>query len=130
MVLLKDELLVQVAGDLVAIAEERLAQEHEPERRSAERVPFHRVMCLATTHDAKGDNWRAALSLNVSRGGLGLVSSTDALRVGVFVVVDCLPNQPKHLLPGRVVRVTEVIPGLCETGIQFQFQSDLLEGIR
>lgn len=131
MVLLKDELLVQVAGDLVAIAQERLAREHEPERRSAERVPFHQVMCLATTHDAKADtNWRAMLSLNVSRGGLGLVSPTNPLQVGVVVVVDCCPSQIKQLLPGHVVRVNEIIPGLSEMGIQFQFQSELLEGIR
>lgn len=130
MVLLKDEILAQVAEDLVAIAQERLAKKNDPDRQSAARVPFHQVMCLATTQDAKVDNWTATLSLNVSRGGLGLVSPTSALKVGAVVVVDCLPSQIKQLLPGRVVRVNEIIPGLSEIGVQFQLQSELLEGIR
>ena len=111
------------------VAQERLAQKLEPPRRSA-RVPFHQVMCLATTHDAKVDNWTATLSLNVSRDGVGLVSPTSALKVGAVVVVDCLPGQIKQLLPGRVVRVNEIVPGLSEIGVQFQLQSELLEGIR
>ena len=130
---LTDEQFRAVARELENIARKRLGQEYleKQERRSAQRTPFHQVMRLADEGEAKASTewtWRPMLSLDVSRDGLGLVSPSDALQAGASVVVNCLPGHVEPMsMPGRVVRVDEVIPGMYATGIQFQFRSQLLE---
>ncbi len=133
MVLLTDEQFKAVARELENIARKRLSQEYQEkqERRSAQRTPFHQVMRLANEGEATASTewtWTPMLSLDVSRDGLGLVSSSKALQVGTSVVVNCLPGYMEPMsMPGRVVRVDEEIPGMYATGIQFQFRSELLE---
>ena len=133
MVLPTDEQLRAMARELEDLARERLVRKSEHERRSVERVPFYQVMRLATGRDAKAFtdwSWRVMLSLDVSRRGLGLVSPADSLQVEGSVVVNCLPGQAEQLfIPGRVVRVDETVPGLCMLGIEFEFRSDLLDGV-
>ena len=126
--------LRSVAQKLEDLALERLVRKSEHERRSVVRVPFYQVMRLATGREAKACtdwSWRVILSLDVSRYGLGLVSPADSLQVAESVVVNCLPGQAEQLfMPGRVVRVDEAIPGLCTMGIEFEFRSDLLDGVQ
>ncbi len=129
MVLSTDEQLRAVARELEDIARQRMIQEYEKkrERRSVQRVPFHEVMRLEA-----GTDWSCGvmLSLDVSRAGVGLLSPTHVLQVGMSVVVNCLPGHAEMMrIPGRVVRVDEVIPDLYSTGIQFLFRSDLLEAM-
>lgn len=133
MVLSTDEQIRAVARELEDIAHQRVAQEYQEkqERRSAQRTPFHQVMRLAGEGEAVARPewaWTPMLSLDVSRDGLGLVSPSKALPVGMSVVVNCLPGHKEPMsISGRVVRVDEVIPGMYATGIQFQFRSELLE---
>ncbi len=131
MALSTDEQFEAVARELENIARKRLSQECQEKqvRRSAQRTPFHQVMRLADEGEAEASTdwtWRPMLSLDVSRDGLGLVSPSDALRAGTSVVVNCLPGRVEPMsMPGRVVRVDEVLPGMYATGIQFQFRSQL-----
>lgn len=136
MVLSTDEQLRAVAREVEDIARQRMVQEYEKKRelRSAQRVPFHQVMLLADARETEAGtdlSCRAMLSLDVSRAGVGLVSPTlHLLQVGMSVVVNCLPGHAEMTpIPGRVVRVDEVIPGLYSAGIQFLFRSDLLEAM-
>ena len=128
-----DEQFRMVARELEDIARKRLGQEYleKQERRAAQRTPFHQVMRLADEGEARASTewtWRPMLSLDVSRDGLGLVSPTNALQIGTSVLVNCLPGHMEPMsMPGRVVRVDEVFPGMYATGIQFQFCSALLE---
>ncbi len=128
-----DEQFKAVARELENIARKRLGQEdlEKPERRTAQRTPFHQVMRLADQGEARASTewtWKPMLSLDVSREGLGLVSPSDALQAGASGVVNCLPGHMEPMsMPGRVVRVDEVIPGMYATGIQFQFRSQLLQ---
>jgi hypothetical protein len=130
-----DEQLVAVAREVEDIARQRMVQEYQKkhERRSVQRVPFHQVMRLADARETEADtdsSCRAMLSLDVSRAGVGLVSPTHTLQVGTSVVVNCLPGHTEMMpIPGRVVRVDEVVPGLYLTGIEFLFRSDLLEAM-
>ncbi len=127
-----DEQLVAVAREVEDIARQRMVQEYKgkPERRSVRRVPFHQVMRLADARETEAgtdSSYRAMLSLDVSRAGVGLVSPMHTLQVGTSVVVNCLPGHTEMMpIPGRVVRVDEVVPGLYSTGIEFLFRSDLL----
>ena len=134
MVLSTDEQLRAMARELEDIARQRMIQEYEKkrERRCVQRVPFHQVMHLADAREAAGtdSSCGAMLSLDVSRAGVGLLSPTRVLQVGMSVVVNCLPGHAEMMpIPGRVVRVDEVIPDLYSTGIQFLFRSDLLEAM-
>lgn len=135
MVLSTDEQLMAVAREVEDIARQRMVQEYQKkhERRSVQRVPFHQVMRLADAGETEAgtdSSCRAMLSLDVSRTGVGLVSPTHTLQVGMSVVVNCLPGHTEMMpIPGRVVRVDEVVPDLYSTGIQFLFRSDLLEAM-
>lgn len=130
-----DEQFRTVARELEVIARKRLGKEYlqTQERRAAQRTPFHQVMRLEDEAEAKTRPewaWTPMLSLDVSRDGYGLVSPSNALRVGTSVVVNCLPGHMEPMfMPGRVVRVDEVIPGMYATGIQFQFRSEFLEAM-
>ena len=131
MVMSTDEQFKAVARELEHTARKRLGQEYleKPERRAEQRTPFHQVMRLAEKGEAEAHPdwaWTPMLSLDVSRGGLGLVAASDALRVGTSVVVHCLPGREEPMaMPGCVVRVDEVIPEMYATGIQFQYRSEL-----
>ncbi len=133
MVLSTNDQFMAVARELENIARRRLSQEYQEkqERRSAQRTPFHQVMRLADEGEASASTewtWRPMLSLDVSRDGLGLVSPTNVLQIGTSVVVNCLPGHMEPMsMPGRVVRMDEVFPGMYATGIRFQFRSELLE---
>ena len=133
MVLSTDERFKAVARELERIAHQRVAQEYQEkqERRSAQRTPFHQVMRLAHEGEAITKPewaWTPMLSLDVSRDGLGLLSHSKTLPVGISVLVNCLPGHDEPMImPGRVVRVDEVIPFMYATGIQFQFRSELPE---
>ncbi len=122
-----------MARDLEHIARQRVAQENQKkqERRSAQRTPFHQVMRLADEDEAIANTewaWTPMLALDLSREGLGLVAPSNALQVGTSVVINCFPGYTEPMtMPGNVVRVDEVIPGMYATGIQFQFRSELLE---
>ncbi len=135
MVLSTDEQFRAVARELEIIARERLSKEYQEkqERRSAQRIPFHQVMRLADERDARTSaewTWTPMLSLDVSCDGVGLVSPSNALQYGTAVVVNCIPGYVEPMsMPGRVVRVDELIPGIYATGIQFQFHSALPEAV-
>lgn len=135
MTLSTDDPLRAVVRELENIARERLSQEYQEkqERRSAQRIPFHQVMRLADERDARTSaewTWTPMLSLDVSCDGVGLVSPPNALQCGTAVVVSCIPGYVGPMsMPGRVVRVDELIPGIYATGIRFLFHSALLEAV-
>ena len=125
-----DEKFRAVARELEDIARKRLNQQYreKQERRAAHRIPFHHMVPLAEWDEARPSSewtWRPIMSWDVSRDGLGLVSPSKKLQVDTLVVVHCLTaRRMPMVIPGRVVRVHEVIPGLYATGIQFQFRSE------
>ncbi len=135
MLLSTDEQHMAVDRELEYISRQSMVQEYQKknERRSVQRVPFHQVMRLADAGETEAgtdSSCRAMLSLDVSRTGVGVVSPMHTLQVGMSVMVNCLPGHAEMMpIPGRVVRVDEVIPDLYSTGIQFLFRSDLLEAM-
>ena len=69
---------------------------------------------------SKREAWVPVMSTEISHLGAGLVCLQCPFEVGALVVLDCFPrDKSRVLVPGRITRVTTILPDLQVLGIEF-----------